>query len=406
MRSQKVLVSFIFIGTLLVLSSCASTNLPPIGAKGKTFEMEEDEKDLWKRADKLENQLENAEILYNDPALERYLDILTKKLLRQNAQIQDLKPRIRVIKNPFPNAVSLPNGAIYLNTGILARMENEAQFAVVIGHELTHYTNRHALKWLRNARNKVALMRTLRIIFATTGGGFGVGVLLLGDDLGALWVLASIIGYSKELETEADETGLRLMSLSGYDSMEASRFVEHLIEESNREEVKEPFFYGIQPRLQEWLETCQKFTKLQRDVRPMKDDVLINSEPFMNQIGELLLDNAKLDLRMGRFKVARECINRNLQRSPQNARAHFMLGEFHRWSGQDNTYISKAIDAYLEAAHLDRTFSEPHRELGFLYRKQNLFEQARAEFELYVSLSPEAVDAPIVRGYIEELKKP
>jgi beta-barrel assembly-enhancing protease len=405
MKSHRVLSSFVIAGILFVLSSCATTTLPPIGTKGKAFEMEEDEKELWRRADKLESQIDNSEFRYNNPALEGYLDSVAMKILRQNTQIQDFKPRIKVIKNPFPNAASLPNGAIYLNTGILARMENEAQLAMVIGHELTHYTNRHALKAIRNAKNKVALMRTLQIVSVTMGSGFGVGVLLSGDDSGALWVLASIVGYSRELETEADEAGLRLMSLSGYDSREAARFLEHLIQESNREDVRGSFLYGIRPRLQERLETCNKFTKLQHDVGPMKEDVLINSEQFMTQISELLLDNARLDLAIGRFKIAQECINRNLHRSPQNARTHFMLGEFYRRSGHDSRHVTQAIAAYLETARLDRTFPEPHRELGFLYWKQNLSDQARAEFDLYVSLSPEAVDAPIVRGYIEELKK-
>ena len=49
------------------------------------------------------------------------------------------------MRDPTLNAFSLPNGRIYVHTGLLACLESEAQLAMILGHEMTHVTNRHPL---------------------------------------------------------------------------------------------------------------------------------------------------------------------------------------------------------------------------------------------------------------------
>ncbi len=53
----------------------------------------------------------------------------------------------------YPNASSLPDGRIYLTTGMLAHVENEAQLAMVLGHEIGHVAEEHALESLRRQRS-------------------------------------------------------------------------------------------------------------------------------------------------------------------------------------------------------------------------------------------------------------
>ena len=55
---------------------------------------------------------------------------------------------VRVVPDIDPNAAALPDDRIYLTTGILARVENEAQLAMVLGHEIGHVIEKHALKSL------------------------------------------------------------------------------------------------------------------------------------------------------------------------------------------------------------------------------------------------------------------
>src|SRR5439155_11023561 len=136
-----------------LLLSCASTNLSPIHESSSSFSREEDEKKLWGEAESLEKDLAKSGLLYNDPDLDVYLNSVLRKLLPVDLS-PELLPRIKVIKTPLLNAFAMPNGSIYLHTGILARMETEDQLATVIGHELTHFTHRHSLKSMLSATNK------------------------------------------------------------------------------------------------------------------------------------------------------------------------------------------------------------------------------------------------------------
>ena len=54
--------------------------------------------------------------------------------------------KIVVIKDPYLNAFAFPNGVIYIHTGMLARMDNEAQLAALLAHEMSHCIHRHTLR--------------------------------------------------------------------------------------------------------------------------------------------------------------------------------------------------------------------------------------------------------------------
>lgn len=400
---------FTLIGISLMLVSCATTNLLPIGAEEKPFQIEEDEKQLWRNAEQLERQFSG--ILYKEEKLEAYLDAVGQKLSAQKVGAYGLTPRIKIIKHPFLNAFALPHGVIYIHTGMLARMENEAQLAALLGHELTHFTHRHALKQMRSEENKRAFLLVLQVTLAAAagaygGGQFGQAVGQLTGEVGALWTLASVRGYSRELETEADEEGLDAMVQAGYELKEAVKVFEHLQQELDERKIQEPFFFGTHPRLQERIDNYRGLLDTQYTAQAKAAGRLVNSEEFLSRIEELLLVNAVFDLNIGRLRTAQAAVEKHLQRRPHTPLAHFLMGEVHRRTGKGEPHTQRAIIAYQEAARLDPSYAEPHRELGLLFRAENRLEEARASLERYLALSPKAVDAPIIRGYLAELSNP
>ena len=83
------------------------------------------------------------------PDLQDYLEDLLCRL--DAAFCSDV--RLYVVRVPHFNATMAPNGAMHIWTGTLLRMENEAQLAHVLGHELVHFKKRHSLKqWQKLAR--------------------------------------------------------------------------------------------------------------------------------------------------------------------------------------------------------------------------------------------------------------
>ena len=220
----------------LLAAGCAQTRLPP--ASGNAFRLEDDERSLWRRAEEAEAKFESGGLLYTDAALEVYLDEVAHRIQPPSA-FAAIPFRIRVVKNPYLNAFTLPNGRIYVHTGILARMDNEAQLATLLAHEMTHATHRHAVREWRDLQNHAAL---------------AVGLNSILPGIGTLAGFSGVRGYSRELEAEADDEGLRLVVNAGYDARESSKLFAQLEEQLREEKQSEPFFLGTHPALQARIE--------------------------------------------------------------------------------------------------------------------------------------------------------
>jgi predicted Zn-dependent protease len=233
-----------------LIAGCLTTSLPPVT---EHFGLEDDEKRLWQRSKEEQRVLNNSGLVYRDNELEDYLNKIARKL--QPPEILAHIPfRIMVIKNPYLNAFAFPNGVIYIHTGILAQMDNEAQLATLLAHEMTHCTHRHAIRAFRNRKNKAIDLAAVQENQIGCDGA--VDLLAL---LGSTGCMAAVTGYSREFETEADMVGIRLVLQAGYDPNEAPKIFEHLTKELAEEKLREPFFFGTHPKLQDRIENYRNF---------------------------------------------------------------------------------------------------------------------------------------------------
>ena len=95
---------------------------------------------------------------------------------------------VRIYDSTELNAFALPNGSIYFNIGLLARIENEAQLATILAHEAAHFIEKHSFRQRVSSKNYAA--------FAVSGIPFS-----------RLVAVSSISGFSQDLEREADKKG-------------------------------------------------------------------------------------------------------------------------------------------------------------------------------------------------------
>lgn len=368
--------------SLALLAGCATSSLP---AAGKGFAPEEDEKRLWLAAEEEEKFIDGSGLIYRNAELEAYLDSVIRKVAPPDA-LAVMPISINVIRTPDLNAFIFTNGRMYIHEGMLVQMENEAQLATIISHEMIHATNRHTVRAMRNTKNKSAVFSTLNSLTAN--------VLF---PVGALTTLAAIQGYSRDLETEADTEGLRLQIAAGYDPAEAPKIFMIFQKEVRDEKIKEPFFFGSHPRLQERIDNYQTLLKT---TYAGKKGGETNSAVYLNKISHLYLDNAGLDLKRGRFERARHAIEKFLTVRGEDAKASYLLGETWRQSGEKDT-LDKARACYLKAIALDPAYPDPHRAMGLVAYKMKEGDLARKSLEQYLALVPKASD----RGYIEEMLK-
>ncbi|MGH7325110.1 MAG: tetratricopeptide repeat protein [Candidatus Rokuibacteriota bacterium] len=413
----------------LLAGACASRNVAPIGAGGKPFRPESDEQALWAKAQKEEEALLKRAKVYDDPLLEDYLGRIADRLTPDEVRgAGGPGIKVGVIRDATFNAFAMPNGKIYIHTGLLSRLENEAQLATIVGHELTHVTHRHALKFSRDARNK-QIMYTVAAVAASIGVAVAAGSRTrAGDPVGAavlsqtanavlglglaLATVAAIHGYGRDLEREADREGMERLVSAGYDPSESPKVFKLLQSETGDRGPVETFFFGSHPRLQERIDTTTTLAQTTYAAVAGESERVRNTEEFELRMRTVVRENAYEDIRLGRFALAERQLDRVLAVTPRDPTAHLYYGDLHRLRAQRAKSLEdkaaeaqRALERYQRAAELDPSFPDPWRQLGFLYYQQKDQARAKAAFEKYLALKPDGADAKRIKEYLVELNR-
>jgi predicted Zn-dependent protease len=215
----------------------------------------------------------------------------------------------------------------------------------------------------------------------------------LGSLLGSLGATAAISGYSRALETEADQKGFELMADAGYDPAEAPRLFEFLKAELEDRKITEPFFFGSHPTLSERKENWANLVKQ----RSSQESGETGAERYAEKIQPILLDTAQMDLFHGRWSWAEETIKRYVRLDPRKPEGHFLMGELFRRRGDKDDH-QRAEEQYRRGMEVDPAYAASYGGLGRIYLSLGKLPEARREFERYLRLAPRAGD----RAYIEK----
>lgn len=183
--------------------------------------------------------------------LTAYVSIVGRNLARYSSR-PEITWTFGVIENETPNAFSAPGGYVFVTTGLLNKMTNEAQLAGVLGHEIGHVVHRHSLKAYKTAKHT-------QCVAALTAGYYGERSPNVPDPLrpalkfskkfkegGAIDLdapdddgfvpfvinkvleLVRMFGNEKNDEFQADATALELVAFAGYDATEYEKFLTSL----------------------------------------------------------------------------------------------------------------------------------------------------------------------------------
>ena len=162
--------------------------------------------------------------IVKDPVLTAYVNAIGKRLAQsREAKGSGFNFTFEVVADPTINAFALPGGPMFINTGLLKAVDNEAQLAGVMGHEMSHVILRHGT----NQASKADLIQIpLALAGKLTDSDSMMGQLAqLGIGLGADSVL---LKFSRTHESQADLMGSHLMAEAGYDPIQMARFFNKL----------------------------------------------------------------------------------------------------------------------------------------------------------------------------------
>jgi len=152
-------------------------------------------------------QIESQVKLVNDPVVTEYVNRIGQNLVRNSdAQVPFT---IKVIDSDVVNAMALPGGFFYVNSGLILAADEEAEVAGVMAHEIAHVAACHAAR----EQTRASLLQMASIPFIFIGGGIGYA----GYEAAGLAGVFGILKFSRGFEAEADYLGIEYMYRSGYD---------------------------------------------------------------------------------------------------------------------------------------------------------------------------------------------
>ena len=353
--------------------------MPPRGARP---DIASDEGGLWALMDREETRLRRSSFVVRDPALRAYLDDLVCRLAGDHCP--DM--RVYTVRTPMFNASMAPNGMMQVWTGLLLRVENEAQLVAVLGHEIGHYLQRHSIERLRDAKARSA--------FATLLAPFGIVGLV-----GQLGALAGLLAYSREHEREADRIGIALMNRSGHDPREAAKVWANMRAElaagPGGDPAKRSVLFATHPGIEE----------RQGELENMAANAsgFIGETEYQSRIEGMLWDLFEDELKRAQYDETVVLLDRHCERRPRRGDLRWFRGEARRLRGTGDD-IERATVDFNEALVLESPPGQAYRSLGFIYRQQGRKDDAVAAFTRYLQAVPTAPDAGIVQSYLSELK--
>lgn len=186
-----------------------------------------------------------------DPNINEYVRQIGQRLVSQSER-PDYPFTFQVVDNNTINAFATTGGFVYLHTGLIKSVENEAELASVLGHEIGHITGRHLIGQLRQ--------RAIASGVASAAGIDRNTAVSLGVEL------ALNLPRSRQDEFDADRRGLRMLSKAGYAQSAMISFMQTL----QRRSPSIPAFLSTHPPMRDRIAALQR---------------LINSEPTSGQDG-------------------------------------------------------------------------------------------------------------------------
>jgi len=276
-----------------------------------------------------------------DLELSRYVNEVGQRLAAQARVDYDLPYEFVVLNNSVPNAWALPGGKIAVNRGLLLELNNEAELAAVLGHEVVHAAARHGA----SAMSRGTLLQGVLTVGAIASQDSAYSDYIVGaGQLGAQLITQR---YGRNAERESDYYGIQYMVLAGYDPRAAVS-------------LQETFVRLSQGRESSWLDGL--FAS-----HPPSEERVANNQA---QVDDIMTLYAGVDMELGeaRYQQATASLR-------ANADAYALFDEAHVAIADDDLQIAKL--------NLDEAIS--------MVPNEARFSGLKADIELYEKNYAEAI---------------
>ena len=372
----------------LCVAGCATTGTVQNLRPGERPALDTDEAGLWMVTEEAEKQLASSGKVVNDAELEAWLH----RILCRLAPMHCVDVRIYIVRTPDFNASMAPNGSMQVWTGLLLRAENEDQLAFVLGHEFTHYLERHTLERWRELRATAGSTVFIQIVTAAAGVGYAGAAATLA-------AYAGVAAFNRDQERAADLGGFRMLEKAGYDPREAGRIWRALIAE--RDASKDPGkvgFFSTHPSSNERAETLEALVKGSPESQTSS---AAKRTAYADKVGNKRMAWFRDELRVRDYGRSQVLLDRLADIGLPQGEVDYLQGELLRLRNrQGDTPL--ALEAYRKSVAQDGAPAEAWLQIGLLLMRGDDHGAARDALQHYLAMKPDASDRKMVEYYINE----
>jgi beta-barrel assembly-enhancing protease len=219
-------------------------------------------------------QIEAQVKLVNDPVVTEYVNRIGQNLVRNSdAQVPFT---IKVIDSDVVNAMALPGGFFYVNSGLILAADEEAEMAGVMAHEIAHVSACHYGREMTRAQ--ILQMASIPLIFI--GGAIGYGAY----EASGLAIPMTFLKFSRGFEAEADYLGVEYMYRAGYDPSAFVSFFEKIQAMEKKKPGTLAKAFDTHPQTPDRIEKTQEEI---RKILPSKPQYIVTTSEFDEVKGRL-----------------------------------------------------------------------------------------------------------------------
>jgi predicted Zn-dependent protease len=383
-RFTRSAFAAVLMSSIVATGLAAAPEAPPPGYRPA---LDTTEGGLWGIMDQVEADVKISPALVKDEALNAYV----KKIVCDLAGPQCESLRLYIVEDPNNNALTAPNGMIIVWTGLLLRVQSEAELAFVLGHEITHYLKRHSVTNFEKATNAAGAMRLLTV---ATLGAAALPALLIAS--------GRFASYSRDQEREADAGGFDLVVGKRLDPRQGALFMTNIAEEreaSNNRRKSFPYL-DSHPAPEERAATINKRAA---EPGPQAEATTVAADSYRVAVASHRAAWLEEEFNRGEFGQSVAMISQLLIAEPGSAELRYYLGEAYRRRNAKGD-LENATKAYQDALAQSSALSVAYRGLGLVSLKAGQNDAARAAFEQYLSREPQAQDRDMVQFYLTGIK--
>jgi len=212
-------------------------------------------------------EIEKSTKFINDPVITEYVNRIGQNIVKNS----DCKVpfTIKVIDSDEINAMALPGGFFYVNSGLILNADEEAELAGVMAHETAHVCAHHAAREMTRAN--YAQLGTIPLIFI--GGWTGYGIY----EAASLGIPITFLHFSREFEAQADYLGVQYMYRAGYDPQAFISFFEKVQALEKRKPGLVAKTFSDHPQTPDRIEHSQEEIA---HILPAKDEYTVTTSEF------------------------------------------------------------------------------------------------------------------------------